>query len=60
LTDAKAELKIFSMLSVNCAFLLQTVWQQTTLTRELKLNVFGAERLFTQVRKNPASAIMGE
>jgi hypothetical protein len=33
---------------------------QTTLTREFKLDVFGAERLFIQVKRNPTFAIMGD
>jgi len=33
---------------------------QTTLTREFKLDAFGAERLFIQVKRNPAFAIMGD
>jgi predicted RNA-binding protein len=45
---------------LNCAIFVVMVWGQTTLTREFKLDVFGVERLFIRVRRNPTFAIMGD
>ncbi len=53
-------MKISSMLSLIVPFCCNGVGRTTLTTREFKLDVFGAERLFIQVKRNPAFAIMGD
>jgi hypothetical protein len=59
LINDEGQMKIFSMLFLIVPFCCDGVGQ-TTLTREFKLDVFGAERSFIQIKRNPTFAIMGD